>query len=42
MGVEEQRGRVSDGEIWTAHGGVNPCGLFIRRGGGGGGVWVRN
>jgi hypothetical protein len=20
-------------EIWTAHGGVNPCGLFVRRGG---------
>jgi hypothetical protein len=24
---------VSDGEIWTAHGGVNPCGLVVRRGG---------
>jgi hypothetical protein len=24
---------VSDGEICTAHGGVNPCGLFVRRGG---------
>jgi hypothetical protein len=23
---------MSDGEIWTAHGGVNPCGLFVRRG----------
>jgi hypothetical protein len=22
-----------DGEIWTAHGGVNPCILFVRRGG---------
>jgi hypothetical protein len=21
-----------DGEIWTAHGGVNPCGLVVRRG----------
>jgi hypothetical protein len=25
--------QLSDGEIWTAHGGVNPCGLFVRRGG---------
>jgi hypothetical protein len=25
--------RLSDGEIWTAHGGVNPCGLVVRRGG---------
>jgi hypothetical protein len=24
--------RVSDGEIWTAHGGVNPCGLVVQRG----------
>jgi hypothetical protein len=24
---------LSDGEIWIAHGGVNPCGLFVRRGG---------
>jgi hypothetical protein len=24
---------VSDGEIWTAHGGVNPCGLVVRWGG---------
>jgi hypothetical protein len=24
--------QLSDGEIWTAHGGVNPCGLFVRRG----------
>jgi hypothetical protein len=24
---------VSDGEIWMAHRGVNPCGLFVRRGG---------
>jgi hypothetical protein len=24
---------LSDGEIWTAHGGVNLCGLFVRRGG---------
>jgi hypothetical protein len=23
---------VSDGEIWTAHGGVNPCGLVVRQG----------
>jgi hypothetical protein len=23
----------SDGEIWIAHGGVNPYGLFVRRGG---------
>jgi hypothetical protein len=23
---------VSDGEIWTAHRGVNPCGLVVRRG----------
>jgi hypothetical protein len=23
---------VSDGEIWTAHGGVDPCGLVVRRG----------
>jgi hypothetical protein len=23
---------MSDGEIWTAYGGVNPCGLFVRRG----------
>jgi hypothetical protein len=23
---------VSDGEIWTGHGGVNPCGLVVRRG----------
>jgi hypothetical protein len=22
---------LSDGEIWTAHGGVNPCGLIVRR-----------
>jgi hypothetical protein len=27
------RMRLSDGEIWTAHEGVNPCGLFVRRGG---------
>jgi hypothetical protein len=26
-------GTLSDGEIWTAHGGVNPCGLVVRRGG---------
>jgi hypothetical protein len=26
-------GSLSDGEIWTAHGGVNPCGLVVRRGG---------
>jgi hypothetical protein len=26
-------GLVSDGEIWTAHGGVNPCGLFVQWGG---------
>ena len=25
--------QLSDGEIWTAHGGVNPCGLVVRRGG---------
>jgi hypothetical protein len=24
--------RLSDGEIWTAHGGVNPCCLFVWRG----------
>jgi hypothetical protein len=24
--------QLSDGEIWTAHGGVNPCGLVVRRG----------
>jgi hypothetical protein len=23
--------QLSDTEIWTAHGGVNPCGLFVRR-----------
>jgi hypothetical protein len=23
---------LSDGEIWTAHGGVNPCGLVVRWG----------
>jgi hypothetical protein len=23
---------LSDGEIWIAHGGVNPCGLFVRWG----------
>jgi hypothetical protein len=23
---------LSDGEIWTAHGGVNLCGLVVRRG----------
>jgi hypothetical protein len=23
---------LSDGEIWTAHGGVNPCGLVVQRG----------
>jgi hypothetical protein len=22
--------QLSDGEIWTAHGGVNPCGLVVR------------
>jgi hypothetical protein len=25
--------QLSDGEIWIAHGGVNPCGFFVRRGG---------
>jgi hypothetical protein len=25
--------QLSDGEIWTTHGGVNPGGLFVRRGG---------
>jgi hypothetical protein len=25
--------QLSDGEIWTAHRGVNPCGLVFRRGG---------
>jgi hypothetical protein len=25
--------QLSHGEIWTAHGGVNPCGLVVRRGG---------
>jgi hypothetical protein len=25
--------QMSDGEIWTAHGGVNPFGLVVRRGG---------
>jgi hypothetical protein len=25
--------QLSDGEIWTAHGGVNPCGLVVWRGG---------
>jgi hypothetical protein len=24
--------QLSDGEIWTAHGGVNPCGLVVQRG----------
>jgi hypothetical protein len=24
--------QLSDGEIWTAHEGVNPCGLVIRWG----------
>jgi hypothetical protein len=24
--------QLSDGEIWTAHRGVNPCGLFVQRG----------
>jgi hypothetical protein len=24
--------QLLDGEIWTAHGGVNSCGLFVRRG----------
>jgi hypothetical protein len=24
--------QLSDSEIWTAHGGVNPCGLVVRRG----------
>jgi hypothetical protein len=24
---------LSNGEIWIAHEGVNPCGLFVRRGG---------
>jgi hypothetical protein len=24
--------QLSDGEIWTTHGGVNPCGLVVRRG----------
>jgi hypothetical protein len=24
---------LSDGEIWTAHGGANPYGLFVQRGG---------
>jgi hypothetical protein len=24
--------QLSDGEIWTAHGGVNPFGLFVRWG----------
>jgi hypothetical protein len=24
--------QLSDGEIWTAHGGVNPCDLVVRRG----------
>jgi hypothetical protein len=25
--------QLSDGEIWTAHRGVNPCGLVFLRGG---------
>jgi hypothetical protein len=25
--------QLLDGEIWIANGGVNPCGLFVRRGG---------
>jgi hypothetical protein len=25
--------QLLDGEIWTAHVGVNPYGLFVRRGG---------
>jgi hypothetical protein len=25
--------QLSDGEIWTAHRGVNPYGLFVRQGG---------
>jgi hypothetical protein len=25
--------QLSDGEIWTAHGGVNPSGLVVRWGG---------
>jgi hypothetical protein len=24
--------QLSDGEIWTTHGGVNPCGLGVRWG----------
>jgi hypothetical protein len=24
--------QLSDGEVWTAHGGVNPCGLVIQWG----------
>jgi hypothetical protein len=24
--------QLSDGEIWIAHGGVNPCGLVVRWG----------
>jgi hypothetical protein len=24
--------QLSDGEIWTAHGGINPCGLVVRQG----------
>jgi hypothetical protein len=25
--------QLPDGEIWTAHGGVNPCGLVVRQDG---------
>jgi hypothetical protein len=31
--VMEEALELSDGEIWTAHGGVNSCGLFAQRGG---------
>jgi hypothetical protein len=27
------RSNLSDSEIWTAHRGVNPSGLFVRQGG---------
>jgi hypothetical protein len=34
MVTENPYRHMSDGEIWITHRGVNPCGLFVRRGGG--------
>jgi hypothetical protein len=31
--IKEMNLDLSDGEIWTAHRGVNPSGLVVRRGG---------